>query len=727
MARDFDFLSEQAYEDTPLPADLGLESVVPTATTPIGQALPAGGAANAPVGIATALPASQAAPDYSGLSKQISDYWKALKIDPTMKGINRADELARLLQAQGITEFDPTKFGLKETKIMDPEYTQEGEAGSVTIPAAERILKQLTYGDKTFGVLGGYGSKGEFDPRTEEFIRANNALATSYAGEGQVQYVPVQDKQGNVIIVPKWASSSDIDPMMMQIIGMGLNFALPGLGLGLGAAGNAALAGGITGLIGSGGNVEAALKGAALGGVGGLTSQYLNPAVAELVKDAGLTGLPADIAAKALTTAGTSAARAAITGDSILDAATRGLGAGAAGAAASGAVDELGLPADVAKIANPVLTAALLGQDPTQALVSSLISQATKQGAPGKSVTDKQVTATPDPQGTFTVTNEDGTYTKIFPDGTFKNYDEEGLLVAPGIPSTGTIFDPNKVDVAASAEPATAKTTADIQATTEPEYKFETAGNRMAAYDDLFDLAGITQPESKTADLSFETVADRMRPYDELFVPTDTTVVPKSKDPDLQFVTTQTKEQQPFDLIEMLDRDLAASDLPAEEPDLRFTTTAGKELKPFDELDAILTKPTEPSPPPVLTEDGAQRVEVIGKREPLPFDEINAILAKPEDIVQDAGKVEVIGKAEPKTEAPAPAPAARAPAPAPKSTTRSTSPVSKTAAQSGLDVSALLALLAMMGGEQQAAAPQQEIFDITKAKGIKDIFGQYFA
>lgn len=63
MARDFDFLSEQAYEDTPLPADLGLESVVPTATTPIGQALPAGGAADAPVGIQTALPgATQTAP-----------------------------------------------------------------------------------------------------------------------------------------------------------------------------------------------------------------------------------------------------------------------------------------------------------------------------------------------------------------------------------------------------------------------------------------------------------------------------------------------------------------------------------------------------------------------------------------------------------------------------------------------------------------------------------------
>ena len=63
MARDFDFLSEQAYEDTPLPADLGLESVVPTAATPIGQALPAGGAADAPVGIQTALPgATQTAP-----------------------------------------------------------------------------------------------------------------------------------------------------------------------------------------------------------------------------------------------------------------------------------------------------------------------------------------------------------------------------------------------------------------------------------------------------------------------------------------------------------------------------------------------------------------------------------------------------------------------------------------------------------------------------------------
>ena len=51
--------------------------------------------------------------DWQPLAQQISQQWQSYGLDPTIKGINRADELAQILSNYGISDL--SKIGIKQT------------------------------------------------------------------------------------------------------------------------------------------------------------------------------------------------------------------------------------------------------------------------------------------------------------------------------------------------------------------------------------------------------------------------------------------------------------------------------------------------------------------------------------------------------------------------------------------------------------------------------------
>jgi len=63
----------------------------------------------------------------------------------------------------------------------------------------------------------------------------------------------------------------------------------------------------------------------------------------------------------------------------------------------------------------------------------------------------------------------------------------------------------------------------------------------------------------------------------------------------------------------------------------------------------------------------------------------------------------------------------------PTKTTKPTTPTKTTTAQSGLDLNSLMALMALMGGGEQAPAPQQQLFNLGQRKSLQDIFKDYYA
>lgn len=674
MGRFDNLYLEEAYEDNTLPADLGLETPVQTTATPVAKALDPVSPAQTPVGIQAALPgATQTAPaqTFEKRTRWVTDpsgYDQQSRLEqyelPTFGYTALSGQAPQALQGLQGWEFDQGgDGGIANWETMATGTNQLAVNYAIDPQTGERTGLDPGYGLKDASGLV-HGVKFANQHRISQFFDPTTGKPV---GKPVIQYIDPGENLGKILaIAPAF-----------------LNTLIPGVPLG-----SLITAAQTAGKVGSGEQVG-------LGEVANLVGVGSD-----------VTGLKElKTAADAIKTAGqVQALEKAVKSGDVLGIAS--LGTNLLGKAG------IDVPSDVKdtistvnKYAGMANVASKAAQGDLGAAINLAMLGAKESGLIKSDATPTSQKVTKD--GAIELTMDDGSILDIDKSGRLyaieaeKGYDWQS-------------FDPEAV----------LKTTEDTQATTAPEYKFETAGDRMAAYDDLFDLASITQtPETK----GLQTV---------------------------DVIGQAAPKEEPFDLISMLDKDLAGNDLQtvevvgkkepvpfdeldailshstestpvtkAEEPQ-RVEVIGKREPLPFDELDAILTKPTEPAPPPVLTEDGAQRVEVIGKREPLPFDEIDAILAKPKEPEQpvDAGKVEVIGKKEP---APAPAPApATAPAPAPAPAPKTTSPAPKTAAQSNMDIFALLAMMGLM--EDDDNQPQaQELFNA--GSKLKDIYRQYFA
>jgi hypothetical protein len=249
-------------------------------------------------------PAAAPAPmDWQPLAQQISQQWQGYGINPEIKGINRANELAQILSNYGISDL--SKIGVKQTPYEEMRGQNiGGDAGEYIEELYKGNRGQLTYGDQTFGRLGGFGSSGgqEFAAPQEYLTEAGDGrynLAYSAAGKGWTDYDVAFDSAGKPVIIPKWGSSSDITPELVQFLAIaampftgGLSSTLAGAGLGTvgGKIASQALVSGLLGGLGAeaqGGSFGSGFgKGALQGGItGGLTS-VVNPAISKAVSSA---------------------------------------------------------------------------------------------------------------------------------------------------------------------------------------------------------------------------------------------------------------------------------------------------------------------------------------------------------------------------------------------------------------------------------------------------------
>jgi len=200
------------------------------------------------------------------LAQQIAQQWQEYGLNPEIQGINRANELAQILANYGITDI--SKLGLKQTPYEEMRGALTGggaEGGDYVEELYKGNRGQLTYGDQTFGRLGGFGSGGEKEFATpQEFLtEAGNGrygLGYSAAGKGWTDYEVVIGKDGKPVFIPKWGSSSDIDPGMIQALAI---MAMPFTG-GLSASLGTALGSQVAGQIAS----QALIS----GGLGGLSA-----------------------------------------------------------------------------------------------------------------------------------------------------------------------------------------------------------------------------------------------------------------------------------------------------------------------------------------------------------------------------------------------------------------------------------------------------------------------
>ena len=353
-----------------------------------------GAAPPAAPGAAPAAPV--AAPDYSKLSQQLSGFWGQNKIDPTIKGINRADELAQILAHRGITDL--SQLGLKtiQTEIPGQMVTSGGDSEQTfwQDPYTQSSY-QLTYGDKTFGDLGGFDSKGRpvyLNTAPEEYLRRDGdnlfRIAGSAAGKGAVDYIAKFTPEGKLAgIVPQWQSSSDAGDIATILSFLAVPFT-GGLSSTLGTVFGSQLAGqvaanalvqGTLGGLGaeaSGGSFgkgfgKGALTGAVGGGLSSLASPYisqLGSAASEFVGGDTL----GKFASGAVTGAAKSGIGALLSGGSLGEALATGALGGASGVGIGMAGDETrnllgGLPKPIQDAAVAAITSGLAGRDPLQA------------------------------------------------------------------------------------------------------------------------------------------------------------------------------------------------------------------------------------------------------------------------------------------------------------------------------------------------------------------------
>lgn len=151
----------------------------------------------------------------TSVEQQILALW-GNRGDWNQGGINRAAELARLFEANGITGL--SQLGLGD--VTRPRFVSRQVGGGTGQDAAfengveDTQFRQLLSGDRKLGFLGnvnsdnGLSKVGEQDYIGDQGL--GDLLGWSSAGHGNVSYILDTDpKTGQVYVRPQWGSSSD--------------------------------------------------------------------------------------------------------------------------------------------------------------------------------------------------------------------------------------------------------------------------------------------------------------------------------------------------------------------------------------------------------------------------------------------------------------------------------------------------------------------------------------
>lgn len=190
-------------------------------------------------------------------------------------GIDRAAELAGVLRLRGILDLSKLQLGRVQITKQDFKWSDPYTVDEYV----------LLYDGKQFGFLGNVGEN-----NTETYlqrVRGQILASWSASGHGHVAYL-LQPRATGFVIVPSWGSSSDAAFARNAVkfyVTFIIAFVLPAAGIAAGATVGAAVVGAefaaaypaLTAAIGnaaigaamSGGDVENAVKGAALAYVGG--------------------------------------------------------------------------------------------------------------------------------------------------------------------------------------------------------------------------------------------------------------------------------------------------------------------------------------------------------------------------------------------------------------------------------------------------------------------------
>jgi len=190
-------------------------------------------------------------------------------------GVDRADELAGVLQLRGIKDLSKLQLAKVTITKQDHKWTEPYGVDEFV----------FLYDGRQLGFLGNAGEN-----NTEPYLqKINGAVLASWssAGHGHVAYL-LQPRANGFVIVPSWGSSSDADFVRHAIVFYAtfiLAFVLPASGIAAGATVGSAIVGAefaaaypaLTSAIGnaaigaamSGGDVQGAVKNAALAYVGG--------------------------------------------------------------------------------------------------------------------------------------------------------------------------------------------------------------------------------------------------------------------------------------------------------------------------------------------------------------------------------------------------------------------------------------------------------------------------
>lgn len=163
-------------------------------------------------------------------------------------GIDRAAELADLLQKQGIT--DVSRIALQKGTRQEQQFSggEDGQMNAVDLPA-----NQVLFGDKRIGFAGDYNNDNTYGSNAGSYLQGDNTLGWSARGHGNVTYKVGTDAQGNNYLMPEWGSSSDMkdvrDAAKAAAVMAAMAYGVPMLGEAAGAAagaGEAAAAGSLT-------------------------------------------------------------------------------------------------------------------------------------------------------------------------------------------------------------------------------------------------------------------------------------------------------------------------------------------------------------------------------------------------------------------------------------------------------------------------------------------------
>lgn len=151
----------------------------------------------------------------TGVEQQIRALW-GNRGDWNQGGINRASELARLFEANGITDL--SQLGLGD--VTRPRFVSRQVGGGTGQDAAfengveDTQYRQLLSGDRKLGFLGDINNDNSLSKVGEQDyigdVGLGDLLGWSSAGHGNVSYIAGKDpKTGQFYVWPQWGSSSD--------------------------------------------------------------------------------------------------------------------------------------------------------------------------------------------------------------------------------------------------------------------------------------------------------------------------------------------------------------------------------------------------------------------------------------------------------------------------------------------------------------------------------------